>query len=196
MAAAELLAQSPKNPLASVVRDDLKWLPEVTQTLVDAIVSSHPSPSSMLAKLAVVVTKWPTVAYEVSDIRYAWKAAKTVLLAAGIEHPTLANTRSIFVERVRELIEEVPHDWPTDEISQVADDLEHLVYELDDHLRVNYQLWLEAADEARQRDETSEEDGVNLADSYSDRGAGRGTVDIAGLFEDMICQLTEDSASS
>lgn len=196
MAATELLAQDPKNPFISVVRDDLKWLPEVTQTLVDAIVSSHPSPSSMLAKLAVGITNWPTVAYEVSDIRYAWKAAKTVLLAAEIEYHTLANTRSTFVERVRELVEEVPHDWPADEISQVADDLEHLVYELDDHLRANYQLWLAAADEAKQRDETSEEDGVNLAANYSDRGAGRGNVDIAGIFEDMVSQLTEDSASS
>gem|GEM_PF-7042405 len=192
-----LLGPSPKNPFVSLTHSDTTWLPEVIHILVQSLVENHPSPHDILAQLTEGVPDWATAAHEVRDVRHAWKAAEIVMAAANADLPSRETARTAFVECVSELAEAVLNAGSADEISQVADDLEPLVHELDGHLQFDLHRLRDAEEEARRREEASGDDEVQLAANYSDRASvGGGRFDIVGLFEELVHQLTEESIGS
>jgi hypothetical protein len=172
--------------------NDLTWLPEVLKPVLAGIRPTNQTEEQDICKV-LRMEKWMELPQDMRRLRYVWDAADLVLQNIDDEYwPNVM--RDSLIKRVQELSGEVSESMAADEISEIAEDLEALISEVDgiaDHLKldlINLRDKEHAAKTAEELAKASETE-VVLAYGSTDRKESDEAVD--EIFDGLLRQTEE-----
>lgn len=173
--------------------DDLLWLPEV----IDAVLNSATGDASEIERieelLTVDIQEWDKKADDFSSLRYAWDAVGRVALQ-GRNRDLPRSLHERFVARARDLSAAIDKSMHSDEISTQIANLRPLIDELDISLSKELNDLQSMEEEARigEEEKVRDEVEVRLAPTYSRAPRRNSNEEIDGLFIDFASQLPTD----